>query len=128
MSADSPQSDSLAASLQPPMLCHLLAARICELDPGLSPTEVARLCLLLLNSTAEPETLADLGALRQQCKAAAFRLKAAADQHAAMTEELDSLCGDDPQRFTPDQIWTLVRALKVQSQTLELYTHQPAFI
>ena len=109
------------------MLCHQLAARIRELDADLPPAEVARLCLLLLSSTADPDTLADVGTLRQQCKAAAFRLKAAADQHAAMTEELESLCGDQPQRFTPDQIWTLVRAIKVQSQTLELYTHQPAF-
>ena len=50
-----------------------------------------------------------------------LRLQAATDQHAAMTEELESLARSDPQRFTPDQIWILIRAIKVQSQILQLY-------
>jgi hypothetical protein len=38
-----------------------------------------------------------------------------------MTEELETLARSDPQRFTPDQIWVLIRAIKVQSQILQLY-------
>ena len=110
------------------MHCHQLAAEIIRLDAELPPAEVARLCLLILNSRPDPRLLEDAAALRQQCKAAGFRLKAAADQHAAMTAELEAMCGDGPQRFSPDQIWTLVRAIKVQSQVLELYTDQPALV
>ena len=109
------------------MECHRLAERISQLDPSLSALEVARLCLLILNASCDDTDLADDADLRRKCKAAGFRLKAAADQHAAMTEELESLCVDGPQKFDADQIWTLVRAIKVQSQILDLYTDQPAW-
>jgi urease accessory protein UreF len=55
-----------------------------------------------------------------------LRLQAATDQHAAMTEELESLARSDPQRFTADQVWILIRAIKVQSQILQLYVGEPA--
>jgi len=48
------------------------------------------------------------------------------DQHAAMTEELEDLARSDPKKFTPDQIWILIRAIKVQSQVLQLYLGEPA--
>ena len=38
-----------------------------------------------------------------------------------MTEELELLTQSDPKKFTPDQIWILIRAIKVQSQILQLY-------
>ena len=40
---------------------------------------------------------------------------------AAMTEELERLAASDPERFTQDQIWILIRAIKVQSQVLQMY-------
>ena len=55
-----------------------------------------------------------------------LRLQAATDQHAAMTEELERLARSDPRKFTPDQIWVLIRAIKVQSQILQLYLGEPA--
>ena len=54
-----------------------------------------------------------------------LRLQAATDQHAAMTEELDRLAQSDPLKFSPEQIWVLIRAIKVQSQVLELYLGEP---
>jgi hypothetical protein len=110
------------------MQCHRLAELVSGLDPDLTPIEVARLCLLVLNAQPDDQQLTDANRLRLLCKAASFRLKAAADQHAAMSEELDALCGDGPIQFSPDQIWTLVRAIKVQSQILDLYTDQPAWV
>lgn len=109
------------------MECHRLAERISNLDPELPALEVARLCILILNTDPSEDSLQDDASLKRLCKAAGFRLKAAADQHSAMTEELDSLCVDGPQKFSPDQIWTLVRVIKVQSQILDLYTDQPAW-
>ena len=50
-----------------------------------------------------------------------LKLQAATDQHQAMTEELESLAASDPKKFSPDQIWVLIRAIKVQSQILQLY-------
>jgi hypothetical protein len=109
------------------MHCHRLAERISQIDAELAPIDVARVCILILNQNPDPAELEDDASLRRLCKAAGFRFKAAADQHAAMTAELDSLCVDGPTRFDGDQIWTLVRAIKVQSQILDLYTDQPAW-
>ena len=50
-----------------------------------------------------------------------MRLQAATDQHAAMTEELDEISRRHPSEFTVDHVWTLLRAIKVQSQVLQLY-------
>jgi hypothetical protein len=52
-------------------------------------------------------------------------MQVATDQHEAMTEELEQLGNSDPQKFTQDQIWVLLRAIKVQSQLLEYYVGYP---
>jgi len=104
------------------MQCHRLAERISQLDPELPAVEVARLCLLMLTQQPESDLLEQPEELARQWKGASFRLKASADQHAAMTAELETLWSDGPQRFSPEQIWILVRAIKVQSQILDLYS------
>jgi len=106
------------------MRCHHLATKIEELQPDSSPRDVARLCLLLSNSVEDVEELQDQGRLTEAWQNASLRLKAATDQHAAMTAELEDLARSDPQQFTPDQIWILIRAIKVQSQILHLYVGQ----
>lgn len=110
------------------MTCHELAAKLLALQPDLTPQTVARLSLLILNRVEDIETLRDENVLRREWKSASFRLQAASDQHSAMTIELENLAGDGPVKFDPDQIWTLLRAIKVQSQILELYTDEPALV
>ncbi len=41
-----------------------------------------------------------------------------------MTEELEVIANCDPRDFTAEQIWVLIRAIKVQSQVLQLYVGQ----
>ena len=108
------------------MTCHELAQRLSELQPELSSIDVARLALMILTQCEDPTQLADDDTLLTAWRNATFRLEAASDQHAAVAEELDAMCSDGPVRFTPDQLWVLLRAVKVQSQILELYTDQPA--
>lgn len=108
------------------MRCTDLAKRIERLRPGADARDVARLCLLLSNSTGELEQLAEDSILAAAWKEMDLRVQAATDQHAAMTEELECLARSDPQKFTPDQIWVLIRAIKVQSQILQLYVGEPA--
>jgi hypothetical protein len=103
------------------MNCQDLASRIQRLQPDADARDVARLCLLLANSTDDVGKLNDDLFLTAAWREMGLRLQAATDQHAAMTEELESLAKSEPQRFTPDQIWTLIRAIKVQSQILQLY-------
>ena len=103
------------------MNCQKLAARIETLQPAAAPRDVARLCLILSNETSEFDRLADDKQLRSAWREASLKLQAATDQHQAMTEELEALASSDPKKFSPEQIWVLIRAIKVQSQVLQLY-------
>jgi hypothetical protein len=103
------------------MNCQELADRIQALRPGASPRDVARLCLLVCNAVENQDELEDEATFHRIWQEMGLRLQAATDQHAAMTEDLEGLARTDPQKFSPDQIWVLIRAIKVQSQILELY-------
>jgi hypothetical protein len=108
------------------MNCHELAHRIQRLQPHAEMRDVARLCLLLANSIKNVEQLKDDRQLAEIWKDVNLRMQANADQHAAMTEELENLAKSDPKKFTPDQIWILIRAIKVQSQILQMYIGEDA--
>ena len=107
------------------MKCQSLASRIEELQPEAQARDVARLCLLLTNAVKDVERLQDDGTLKAAWKEMGLRFQAATDQHAAMTEELEMLAKSDPRQFTAEQIWILIRAIKVQSQILQLYVGAP---
>ncbi len=98
-------------------LTQLIEQRHDEYDSA----EIARLCLVLLNSVDNLDALRDEGRLREACRSASLRLQASIDQHAAMTLELEELASSDPRAFQSEQIWVLVRAIKVQSQILQMY-------
>jgi hypothetical protein len=103
------------------MHCHDLAARIERMHPEAGPRDVARLCLLLTNHVEEIDRLQNCETLSKAWQEMGIRLQAATDQHAAMTEDLENLARSDPASFTMDQVWVLIRAIKVQSQILQLY-------
>lgn len=107
------------------MNCQELAHKIETMQPGAETKDVARLCLLLANATNNVDVLRDERKLTATWREMGLRLQAATDQHAAMTEELESLAKSDPRKFTPEQIWVLIRAIKVQSQILQLYVGDP---
>lgn len=101
--------------------CQELAARIEFLQPGAQPADVARLCLLLINFVDDLDTLEDDDMLAEAWSEMGMRLQAATDQHAAMTEELEEISRRSPHEFSAEHVWTLIRAIKVQSQVLQLY-------
>ena len=103
------------------MNCHELAQRIEHIQPEAVPRNVARLCLLLSNCADDLDALSSEDALARAWSDVGLKIQAATDQHAAMTDELERLALGDPQQFTPEQIWVLIRAIKVQSQVLQLY-------
>lgn len=107
------------------MDCRQLAQKIQEMQPDASVQDVARLCLLLANRTEELKKLEDKDTLKAAWKETGLKLQAATDQHAAMTQELEALANSDPEQFSRDQIWVLIRAIKVQSQVLQMYVGQP---
>ena len=108
------------------MKCHELAERIEKMQPQLPVHDVARLCLLLGNSVDNVDALEDPAVFTTAWQSMGLRLQAATDQHAAMTEELENLAKSDPQSLSPEQVWVLVRAVRVQGQVLQLYLGQQA--
>ena len=108
------------------MKCQELAKRIEKLQPEASPHEVARLCLLLNNCVDDLDKLKDEETLLGSWHSVKVRLEAITDQHAAMTAELEKLSQTSPETLTADQIMVLIRAIKVQSQVLQLYIGQPS--
>ena len=107
------------------MICHELAQRVEQLEPAASVRDVARICLLLTNNHSDVDALTNQDALRSACQQTALMLQVATDQHAAMTQELEELAGSDPEKYSREQVWVLIRAIKVQSQVLQLYVGQP---
>jgi hypothetical protein len=108
------------------MNCHELAQRIERLEPQASLKDVARVCLLLANNAENVDALHDELNLHRAWKETGLKLQAATDQHAAMTQELENLANSDPEKYSQEQVWVLIRAIKVQSQVLQLYVGQPA--
>ncbi len=108
------------------MRCHELAKRIEKLQPEAMPHEVARLCLLLSNYVDDLDKLKDEKFLLRAWKNVKVRLDAVTDQHAAMTADLEKLSRTNPEKLTMDQIMVLIRAIKVQSQVVQLYVGQPS--
>ncbi|MFO0903052.1 MAG: hypothetical protein U0939_08640 [Pirellulales bacterium] len=103
------------------MNCQQLAERIANWHPNASLRDVARMCLLIANGTRDANDLHDESALMHVWNDMILRMQAATDQHAAVLEELNSLSAADPSQLTAENIWTLVRALRVQGQLLNLY-------
>jgi transposase len=108
------------------MNCQQLAERIQQLEPVASPGEIARICLLISNSVERLESLNTAQELVRAWRETGLKIQAATDQHAAMTEELEQLAQSNPEKFSKDQVWILIRAIKVQSQILQLYLGGPA--
>ena len=108
------------------MNCNELAEKIQVLQPEATAQDVARLCLLLTNDAEEIGGLTDTDHLKTAWTEISMKLQAATDQHAAMTQELEALADSNPEEFSQDQIWVLVRAIKVQSQVLQMYVGGPA--
>ena len=51
-----------------------------------------------------------------------LRMHSIDDQHAAVANELDQLALTQPCEFEPKHVWTLIRAVKVQSQFVDMLT------
>ena len=98
-----------------------LLAEIEKLQGNRDCAESARMLLLLALQDPSLKQYSEPTSLRDHYREIELRMHAAADQHAAVAEELDSLASSAPCEFTPDHVWTLIRAIKVQSSLLDMY-------
>lgn len=98
-----------------------LVQQLQALDPALSLADLFRVGHLL-TVHADPQQLNNPEYIKATWLEISWRLQAAADQQAAVSEALDAMASTDPQKFQPAQVWTLIKAIKVLSQTLEFYS------
>lgn len=83
-------------------------------------SELLRMAFLI---SLRVESLSELDdeALQAHLAAVTNELQVATEQHAEVSEELDQLADTLPCEFSPDHVWTLVRAIKSQSRFLQMY-------
>ena len=103
------------------MRVSMLAEQLERRRPEAASTEIARLCLLLLNATQEPSRLEDESYLLELWRQLDGRVESAVDQQTAMLDELEQFTRNLSENSFEKATWTLVRALHVQSQLLQLY-------
>ena len=97
--------------------------------PSAKPAEVFRMAMLLCHAhsdagwarSEETHELDLSGSIDRRLQEISLQLTLQEDQHAAIAEELDSLASTEPCQFSVQHLWTLIRAIKVQSQLLNLY-------
>jgi hypothetical protein len=81
-------------------------------------------CLAMLMCDRDPQLTflknqRDFVALLEEIQ---LRMQSIDDQHAAVASELDELASTQPCEFEAKHVWTLIRAIKVQSQFVDLLT------
>lgn len=104
------------------MIAQELVNAVADLRPEYTAAQQLRIALLLSLQHDNIENLSkNKEELERQLLNVTIQLSATTDQHAAVSGELDSLASTTPCEFTPEHLWTLVKALKVQSQILNLY-------
>ena len=93
--------------------------------PSATPAEVFRMAMLLCHATNEPDSSDGQGdlyaSLDELIRDLDLQLAGHEDQHAAIADDLESLASTEPCQFNVQHLWTLIRAIKVQSQLLNFY-------
>jgi len=99
------------------MNLHELISSTQSLRPAASDEQVIRWVLMMLVSRSQitEDCLAENLLIVEQSN------RLMSDQVSAVAEELDSLASTQPSEFCPSHIWTLLKAIRVQKQVLDLY-------
>ena len=78
--------------------------------------------MLVCDRDPEFQCLTDRSQFLSLLEEIQLRLQFIDDQHAAVACELDQLAATEPCEFEPKHVWTLIRAIKVQSQFVDMLT------
>ena len=101
-----------------------LVHEVQALMPNATRFEVLRVACLVGAESGADDLQAAAG-LPQLVHDVCSRWKATFDQFAAVSHELSAIGRFDPCRFSQQQLWALLRSIKVHSQLLQLYTGRP---
>ena len=84
--------------------------------------QIACLAMLLCDRDPKLECLASKSDFSSLLDDIQLRMQSIDDQQAAVANELDQLALTQPCEFEPKHVWTLIRAIKVQSQFVDMLT------
>ena len=99
-----------------------LIERLHKQLPKLSERQIACLAMLCCDRDPRLDCLEDTHGFSRMVDEIQLRMQSIDDQHAAVASELDQLASSQPCEFEPKHVWTLIRAIKVQSQFVDLLT------
>jgi hypothetical protein len=104
------------------MSLSLLIDQLSTQLPGATERRLACLAMLMSDRFPTSECLADRTKFLSLLEEINLKIQSLDDQHAAVALELDSLAATEPCEFEPKHVWTLIRAIKVQSQFVDFLT------
>ena len=104
------------------MLLNRLVDQLHQKLPNATDRRVACLAMLICDRDPELLCLSDKQSFVCLLKESQLKMQSLDDQHAAVSNELGELASTEPCEFQPKHVWTLIRAIKVQSQFVDLLT------
>jgi hypothetical protein len=104
------------------MLLNRLVDQLHQKLPNATDRSVACLAMLICDRDPELLCLSDKQSFGCLLEESQLKMQSLDDQHAAVSNELGELASTEPCEFQPKHVWTLIRAIKVQSQFVDLLT------
>lgn len=104
------------------MSLSLLIDNLREQLPNASERRLACLAMLVCDRSPTLDCLQQREHLLSLVDEIHLKMQSLEDQQAAVALELDSLAQTEPCEFEPKHVWTLIRAIKVQSQYVGLFS------
>ena len=99
-----------------------LIERLHQHLPNISDRQVACLAMLYCDRDPQLKSMSEEEGFVRMVDEIQLRMQCIDDQHAAVAFELDQLASAQPCEFEPKHVWTLIRAIKVQSQFVDMLT------
>ena len=90
--------------------------------PKTCDRQIACFAMLFCDRDPKLECLANKADFSSMLDDIQLKMQSIDDQHAAVASELDQLALTQPCEFEPKHVWTLIRAIKVQSQFVDMLT------
>jgi len=109
------------------MLLNRLVDQLHQTLPNATDRSVACLAMLICDRDPQLSCLSDKQSFGCLLEESLLKMQSLDDQHAAVTHELEELASTEPCEFHPKHVWTLIRAIKVQSQFVDLLTGARVF-
>lgn len=104
------------------MRLNQLIERLQDRLPKVCDRQIACFAMLICDRDPQLVCLNDQKELSMLLDEIQLRMHSIDDQHAAVAMELDELALTQPCEFNPKHVWTLIRAIKVQSMFVDMLT------